>query len=318
MCLAHLLPARRRRASSRRSRRRRGARAPRRFASRRAAGWCGRRAGRCRSSPSRGPGRCGAGRRFRCSPRPGRAASPSSGRCRAGSRCRRARSAAAAGRGRRSRGRRGRRSCARSSTGPVLRTEALWARMFSVVMGISFRLRLPTIVAVTLVLCQLSAKEPVSCGEMAPRTAPSPVALAVLCLLEVGPLHPYGLQRLIKLWGKDQVINVGQRATLYKTIQRLHKAGLIAVAPDRARPGLPGAHGLRADRRGPPPGPGVAHRHALRAAQRVPRLPRRALVRHAARAGRAAAVLERRAAPLRESWSASTASSGASTRTCRG
>jgi DNA-binding PadR family transcriptional regulator len=64
---------------------------------------------------------------------------------------------------------------------------------------------------------------------MAARTAPSPVALAVLCLLEVGPLHPYGLQRLIKLWGKDQVINVGQRATLYKTIQRLHKAGLIAV-----------------------------------------------------------------------------------------
>ena len=64
---------------------------------------------------------------------------------------------------------------------------------------------------------------------MAPRTAPSPVALAVLCLLEVGPLHPYGLQRLIKLWGKDQVINVSQRATLYKTIQRLQKAGLIAV-----------------------------------------------------------------------------------------
>jgi DNA-binding PadR family transcriptional regulator len=64
---------------------------------------------------------------------------------------------------------------------------------------------------------------------MAPRTAPSPVALAVLCLLEAGPLHPYGLQRLIKLWGKDQVINVGQRATLYKTIQRLHKAGLVEV-----------------------------------------------------------------------------------------
>jgi DNA-binding PadR family transcriptional regulator len=64
---------------------------------------------------------------------------------------------------------------------------------------------------------------------MAPRTAQSPVALAVLCLLEAGPLHPYGLQRLIKLWGKDQVINVGQRATLYKTIQRLHKAGLVAV-----------------------------------------------------------------------------------------
>jgi DNA-binding PadR family transcriptional regulator len=74
---------------------------------------------------------------------------------------------------------------------------------------------------------------------MAPRTAPSPVALAVLCLLEVGPLHPYGLQRLIKLWGKDQVINVGQRATLYKTIQRLHKAGLVAVRQTERDQGFP-------------------------------------------------------------------------------
>ncbi len=48
-------------------------------------------------------------------------------------------------------------------------------------------------------------------------------------MLGVGPLHPYGLQRLIKLWGKDQVVNVGQRANLYKTIKRLHQAGLIAI-----------------------------------------------------------------------------------------
>jgi DNA-binding PadR family transcriptional regulator len=58
---------------------------------------------------------------------------------------------------------------------------------------------------------------------------PSPLALAVLSLLVVGPLHPYAIQRLIKLWGKDQVVNVGQRANLYKTIKRLHDAGLIAV-----------------------------------------------------------------------------------------
>jgi DNA-binding PadR family transcriptional regulator len=61
------------------------------------------------------------------------------------------------------------------------------------------------------------------------RTPASPLALAVLSLLEVGPLHPYGLQRLIRLWGKDAVVNVAQRASLYKTIQRLEKAGLIAV-----------------------------------------------------------------------------------------
>jgi DNA-binding PadR family transcriptional regulator len=51
----------------------------------------------------------------------------------------------------------------------------------------------------------------------------------VLCLLYAGPLHPYGMQRLIKTWGKDEVVNVGQRANLYKTIKRLHEAGLIAV-----------------------------------------------------------------------------------------
>jgi DNA-binding PadR family transcriptional regulator len=58
---------------------------------------------------------------------------------------------------------------------------------------------------------------------------PSPLAVAVLGLLHAGPLHPYAMQRLIKLWGKDQVVNVGQRANLYKTIRRLQEAGLVAV-----------------------------------------------------------------------------------------
>src|SRR5258708_6756840 len=57
----------------------------------------------------------------------------------------------------------------------------------------------------------------------------SPQALAVLGLLDAGPLHPYGIQRLLKLWGKDQVVNVGNRANLYKTIKRLHEAELVAV-----------------------------------------------------------------------------------------
>jgi DNA-binding PadR family transcriptional regulator len=51
----------------------------------------------------------------------------------------------------------------------------------------------------------------------------------VLALLGAGPLHPYAMQRLIKSWGKDEVVNIGQRANLYKTIRRLHEAGLIAV-----------------------------------------------------------------------------------------
>ncbi len=64
---------------------------------------------------------------------------------------------------------------------------------------------------------------------MAPGARPTPLGLAVLSLLEIGPLHPYGMQRLIRLWGKDQVVNVGQRANLYRVINRLHEAGLIAV-----------------------------------------------------------------------------------------
>ena len=64
---------------------------------------------------------------------------------------------------------------------------------------------------------------------MAPAYRPSPLALAVLSMLVPGPLHPYGIQRLLKHWGKDEVINVGQRANLYKTINRLHEAGLITV-----------------------------------------------------------------------------------------
>jgi DNA-binding PadR family transcriptional regulator len=58
---------------------------------------------------------------------------------------------------------------------------------------------------------------------------PSPLAVSVLCMLHAGPMHPYRLQRLIKAWGKDQVVNVGNRANLYKTIRRLHDAGLITV-----------------------------------------------------------------------------------------
>ncbi|MGW4379872.1 PadR family transcriptional regulator [Kitasatospora sp. NPDC004531] len=61
----------------------------------------------------------------------------------------------------------------------------------------------------------------------APRS--SPVQLTVLSLLHFKPLHPYGMQRLLKEWGKDQVVNVGQRTSLYRAIDRLLAAGLIAV-----------------------------------------------------------------------------------------
>ena len=57
----------------------------------------------------------------------------------------------------------------------------------------------------------------------------SPLALGILALLFEEPMHPYRMQQLIKERGKDLVINVQRRGSLYQTINQLLKAGLIAV-----------------------------------------------------------------------------------------
>jgi DNA-binding PadR family transcriptional regulator len=57
----------------------------------------------------------------------------------------------------------------------------------------------------------------------------SPLALAVLAMLTEAPMHPYRMQQLIKARGKDEVINVRQRNSLYQTIDRLLRGNLIAV-----------------------------------------------------------------------------------------
>jgi DNA-binding PadR family transcriptional regulator len=57
----------------------------------------------------------------------------------------------------------------------------------------------------------------------------SAIALAILTMLYEEPMHPYRMQLLIKERGKDEVINVTQRASLYQTINRLEREGLIAV-----------------------------------------------------------------------------------------
>lgn len=62
---------------------------------------------------------------------------------------------------------------------------------------------------------------------MKTETKRSPMALAVLTMLFEAPMHPYRMQQLIKERGKDEVINVGQRAGLYQTIHRLERDGLI-------------------------------------------------------------------------------------------
>jgi DNA-binding PadR family transcriptional regulator len=67
----------------------------------------------------------------------------------------------------------------------------------------------------------------------------SPIALAALAMLYEAPMHPYRMQQLIKERGKDEVINVGQRASLYQTIGRLEREGLIRarqVTRDENRP----------------------------------------------------------------------------------
>ena len=57
----------------------------------------------------------------------------------------------------------------------------------------------------------------------------SNIALAVLAFLYEAPMHPYRMQQLIKERGKDEVINVQQRASLYQTIKYLLRAELIQV-----------------------------------------------------------------------------------------
>lgn len=57
----------------------------------------------------------------------------------------------------------------------------------------------------------------------------SAIALAILAFLYESPMHPYRMQQLIKERGKDEVINVRQRASLYQTIDRLLRAELIVV-----------------------------------------------------------------------------------------
>ena len=67
----------------------------------------------------------------------------------------------------------------------------------------------------------------------------SAIALAVLTMLYEEPMHPYRMQLLIKERGKDEVINVTQRASLYQTINRLEREELIqaqSVSRDENRP----------------------------------------------------------------------------------
>ncbi|WP_062350632.1 PadR family transcriptional regulator [Herbidospora yilanensis] len=57
----------------------------------------------------------------------------------------------------------------------------------------------------------------------------SPLAMAVLSLVVETPMHAYRMQQLIKERHKDDVVNVAQRNSVYQTIDRLLRDGLITV-----------------------------------------------------------------------------------------
>jgi DNA-binding PadR family transcriptional regulator len=63
----------------------------------------------------------------------------------------------------------------------------------------------------------------------------STLGLSVLGILAGEPMHAYRIQKLIKDYGKDRVVNVRQRASIYQAIDRLLRLGLISVqGTDRA------------------------------------------------------------------------------------
>jgi len=67
----------------------------------------------------------------------------------------------------------------------------------------------------------------------------SSLALIVLWLLVEGPKHVYRMQKLIEQQGKDRVVNVRSRASLYQTIERLMRLGLVEVQETVRSEGYP-------------------------------------------------------------------------------
>lgn len=57
----------------------------------------------------------------------------------------------------------------------------------------------------------------------------SVLAMALLSMLTEEPMHAYRMQQLIKERHKDEVVNVAQRNSVYQTIDRLLRDGLIDI-----------------------------------------------------------------------------------------
>ena len=67
----------------------------------------------------------------------------------------------------------------------------------------------------------------------------SSLGLIVLWMLIDEPMHVYRMQKQLEAQGKDRVVNVRSRATLYQALERLVRDGLVEVAQTERVEGYP-------------------------------------------------------------------------------
>jgi DNA-binding PadR family transcriptional regulator len=67
----------------------------------------------------------------------------------------------------------------------------------------------------------------------------SSLGLIVLWQLFNEPMHVYRMQKLFEAEGKDRIVNVRSRASLYQTIERLVRLGLVEVSETIRQEGYP-------------------------------------------------------------------------------
>jgi DNA-binding PadR family transcriptional regulator len=67
----------------------------------------------------------------------------------------------------------------------------------------------------------------------------SPLGVIVLWELYESPKHVYGIQKALEQQAKDRVVNVRSRASLYQTLERLQRLGLVEVHETVRREGYP-------------------------------------------------------------------------------
>jgi DNA-binding PadR family transcriptional regulator len=67
----------------------------------------------------------------------------------------------------------------------------------------------------------------------------SSLGLIVLWQLFEGPMHAYRMQKMFEAQGKDRVVNLRSRASLYQALERLERHGLVEVHETRRAEGYP-------------------------------------------------------------------------------